>query len=117
MIPMCRRARHGASLVRVGSAKREDYGIRNTVVGHPTPTDFETVVHFAIQIGRPNPIEALLEFGGMNEVGGFGRVERSEDLDASAERVLNDIALRFQTSAGPRFATLRRTNLLHTQAL
>lgn len=95
----------------------EGFGIRNTVVGHPTPDDFETVVHFSIQIGRPNPIEALLEFGGMNELGGFGRVERSESVDASAQSLLNTILISFQTGAGLRTATLKKTTLLHTQGL
>jgi hypothetical protein len=95
----------------------EGYGIRNTVFGHPTPNDFEDVVHFSVQIGRPNPIESLLEFGGMNELGGFGRAERSESVDATAEQILNDVILSFETSAGLRTATLRKTNLLHSEGL
>jgi hypothetical protein len=95
----------------------EGYGIRNTVYGHPTPNDFETVVHFSIQIGRANPIEALLEFGNMNAFGGFERPVRSESVDASAERVGGDVLLSFQTGAGLRVASLRKTNYLHTNAL
>jgi hypothetical protein len=95
----------------------EGYGIRNDVVNHPSPNNFETVVHFSIGIGRPNPIESLLEFGGMNNFGGFGNVERREDVDASAEQVLGDVLLTFQTGGGVRTATLRKTNLLHTEAL
>jgi hypothetical protein len=95
----------------------EGYGIRNTLVGHAAPDNLEIVVHFSVQIGRPNPIEALLEFGGMNDFGGFGQAERSESVDASAERSLTAILLSFQTSAGLRTASLRKTNLLHTQGL
>jgi hypothetical protein len=97
----------------------EGYGIGFTPPGHEAP-DLEGLVHFSVQIGRPNPIEALLEFGGMNEFGGFGQVERSESVGASAERALGSIdtiVLSFQTSAGRRTATLRKTNLLHTQGL
>lgn len=95
----------------------EGYGIRNTVFGHPTPDDFETVVHFSIQIGRPNPIESLLEFGGMNNQGGFGPADRTESIDASAAQAGNQITLSFQTSAGLRLASLQKTDILHKQGL
>jgi len=97
----------------------DGYGIRNTVFGHPTPNDFSDVVRVGLHIGRPNPIEAVLEFGGMNDAGGFdpGHVDRTEDCDATAERIGNTVAVFFETSLGRQSASFRKTNVLHTAVL
>lgn len=97
----------------------EGYGITNPVANHPAPNDGATVVHLGLQIGRFNTIESVLEFSGMSDLGGFNpdQVIRTEDCDATAEQIGDEVAIFFESSAGRRGASLRKTNVLHNKSL
>jgi hypothetical protein len=97
----------------------DGFGIANAVIGHPTPLDLPTMVHIGLQIGRPNPIEGVLEFSDMSDLGGFDptHIMRTESCDVRAEQIGDTIALFIDSDTGRRSASLRKTDLLHTKAL
>jgi len=97
----------------------DGFGIANPVFGSPTPPDLPTMVHIGLQIGRPNPIEGVLEFSGMTFLGGFDptNIMRTESCNVTAEQSVDSIFLSIDSDTGRRSASLIKTDLLHTTAL
>jgi hypothetical protein len=93
----------------------EGIGASNPVANHLTPHDFPPMVKIGVQIGRHNPIEAVLQFGGVSVKGGFGTILRDERVDAAASPGhLGAVSMTFDNGSFKRHVKLFKTNLLRT---